>query len=175
MFFFGFLWISSTIYLYGKEKSVKMNSSASMNLLYYGTLYSVHFCYKMYTMIKLNALNQLNSIHRNLSFNSTEAKNNQINYLDLTIKRDNKEKTMDIYRKTTTSDITIHFTSNNLMEYKLAAYRYMLHRMCTLPITKQARTQELDTILEIAYNNGFPVSIIQELCDRIKQKFTSNN
>jgi hypothetical protein len=118
--------------------------------------------------------NQLNSIHQNLKFNGTEDKHNQINYLYLTIRRDKKDLTIDIYRKPTMSDVTIHFTSNNPMEHKLAAYQYMFHRAYNLPITKQARTKELETIFEIAHNNEFPTSIIQKLQDKIKRKIKTN-
>ena len=75
--------------------------------------------------------NQLNSIHKHLTFNGTEDKNSQINYLDLTMRRDKKDLTIDIYRKP--NDVTIHFTSNNPMEHKLAAYQYMFHRAYILP------------------------------------------
>ena len=46
---------------------------------------------------------------------------------------------------------------------------------CTHYPSQQARTQELETILEIANNNGFPESIIEKLHDRIRRKLTSNN
>jgi hypothetical protein len=48
------------------------------------------------------------------------------------------------------SDVTIHFTSNNPMEHKLAAFQCLFHRAYNLPITKEARTKELETIFEIA-------------------------
>ena len=72
------------------------------------------------------------------------------------------------------SDVTIHFTSNNPMEHKLAAYQYMFYRAYNLPITIQARTKELETIFEIAHNNGFPTNIIQKLQDKIKRKIKIN-
>ena len=118
--------------------------------------------------------NQLNSIQQNLKFNGTEDKHNQINYLDRTIKHDKKELTIDIYRKPTMSDVTIHFTSNNPMEHKLAAYQYLFHRAYNLPITKQARIKELETISEIAHNNGFPTNTIQKLQNKIKRKIKIN-
>jgi hypothetical protein len=118
--------------------------------------------------------NQLNSIHQNLKFNGTEDKHNQINYLDLTIRHDKKDLTVYIYRKPTMSDVTIHFTSNNPMEHKLAAYQYLFHRAYNLPITKQTRTKELETVFEIAHNNGLPTNIIRKLQDKIKWKIKIN-
>jgi hypothetical protein len=82
-----------------------------------------------------NTAKQLNSIHQNLQFKGTEEDNEQINYLDLAIKRNTNNLTIGIYRKLTYTDTIMHFTSNHTMQQKLAAYRYMLHRMYTLPIT----------------------------------------
>jgi len=60
-------------------------------------------------------------------------------------------------------DIIIHFSSNHPHDHKLAAFRYYINRMITLPITEQARKQEWRNIIIIiiAHNNGFPEPIIQ--------------
>jgi hypothetical protein len=43
---------------------------------------------------------------------------------------------IDMYRKPTTTDTTINFISNHPMEHKLAAYRYYLTRVNSLPLSK---------------------------------------
>jgi hypothetical protein len=50
--------------------------------------------------------------------------NNSIEYMDLLIIRQTDRMEIDIYHKPTTTDLTIHATSNHPMEHKLAAYRY---------------------------------------------------
>jgi hypothetical protein len=44
---------------------------------------------------------------------------------------------INIYRKPTTTDITINYLSNHSVEHKLAAYHYHINRMLSLPLTKQ--------------------------------------
>jgi hypothetical protein len=46
---------------------------------------------------------------------------------------------IDIYRKPTTTDTTINHTSNHPTEHKMAAYRYMINRMITLPLAAEMR------------------------------------
>ena len=60
--------------------------------------------------------------------------NGYINFLDLTIIRSSMHIETDIYRKPTTTDTTIHFTSTHHNEHKLAAYRYHIERMLNLPL-----------------------------------------
>jgi len=50
-----------------------------------------------------------NSIHENMQFNPTQESNDSINFLDFTIVRGIFHLEIDIYRKPTTTDTTIHF------------------------------------------------------------------
>ena len=93
---------------------------------------------------------------------STE-ENNTINYLDISIHRNNNNIDLNIYRKPTSTDTTIHFSSNHPHEHKTAAFRHYIHRMITLPITEKSKQEEWNTILTIAKNNGYPLSIINKL------------
>ena len=54
-----------------------------------------------------------NTIHSNLQFNPTLESDGHINFLELTITRRNTHTEIDIYRKPTTTDTTIHFTSTH--------------------------------------------------------------
>jgi hypothetical protein len=72
-----------------------------------------------------------------------------------------------MYRKTTTTDTTIKFLSNHPPEHKLAAYRFLINRMLTLPIPKEQHREEWQNILHIAYGNNFPRSLITNLKHRI--------
>jgi hypothetical protein len=115
-------------------------------------------------------LNRMNNIHKHLEFKITEEENNNINCLDLTIHRHNNKLSTEIYRKPTQTDITIHFTSNHPFKQKFAAFVFYINRMITLPITEQAKLQELNTILKMTKNNGFPSHIIHYLRNRLITK-----
>ena len=104
-----------------------------------------------------------NAMHENLQFNSTQEPNGCINFLDLTIIRRTARLETDIYRKPTTTDTTIHFTSIHPNEHKLAAYRYYIERMLNLPLNSERQEKEWTIILHIAQRNDFPLALIQKL------------
>ena len=112
----------------------------------------------------------INSIHPALKFTPTHEHNNRINFLDLTIIRHPSKIEIDIYRKPTTTDTTINYTSNHPTEHKMAAYRYMVNRMLTLPLTTERKNNEWQTILRIANNNQHPLHLITRLKTRIQKK-----
>jgi hypothetical protein len=67
--------------------------------------------------------------------------NNTINYLDISIHRNNNMD-INIYRKPTCTDTAIQFSSNYPYEHKIAAFTYYIHRMITLPITEKSKEEE---------------------------------
>jgi hypothetical protein len=99
----------------------------------------------------LNAILQYaNTIHNNLQINPTPENAGQISFLDLTVTRKINCLEIDIFRKPTTTSTTINYFSNYPLEFKLAAYRYYIERMFTLPLNKEHQHKEWTTILEIA-------------------------
>jgi len=83
--------------------------------------------------------NTINDIDENLEFKMTTEENHIISYLDLSINRKPSHIELDIYRKHTHMDTIIHPSSNHPYYHKLAAFRYSINRMITLPITEQAK------------------------------------
>jgi len=45
----------------------------------------------------------------------------------------------------------------------MAAFRYYINRLLTLPLTQEGRNKEWATIINIAKNNGFPIGKITRL------------
>ena len=72
-------------------------------------------------------------IDKNLSFKLITEHKNSINFLDMTIDRKGNKLEIGIYRKETSTDSTIHCTSNHPIEHKMAAFRYYINRLLTLP------------------------------------------
>ena len=91
-----------------------------------------------------------NAMHENLQFNPTQESNGCINFLDLRIIRKTSHLEIDIYRKPTTTDTTIHFISIHPNEHKLAAYRYYIERMLNPPLSSERQEIEWTIILHIA-------------------------
>jgi hypothetical protein len=114
--------------------------------------------------------NHANNIDKHLQFKLSTEENNLINYIDFSIYRNNSNIELGIHRNPTSTDTTIHFSSNHPYEHKVAAFNYYVNRMLTLPITKQSKQQEWKTILTTVRNNGFPTHTIHNLKKKLKAK-----
>ena len=112
---------------------------------------------------ELTILHHINTIDRNFQFKMSTEENNTINYFHISIHRNNNNTDLHIYGKPTSTDTTIHFSSNHHHEHKIAAVRHYIHRMIMLPITEKSRQEEWKTILTIAKNNGYLLNIIKKL------------
>jgi len=89
----------------------------------------------------------------------------------MTIVRKTESIEINIYRKPTSSNITIHQNSNHPQDHKDAAYIYYINRMTELLNTKHTTIQEKKHILDIARHNGFPKQYISNM---IKKQLTKN-
>jgi hypothetical protein len=76
----------------------------------------------------------MDTIHSNIQLNPTHETNNNVSFLDLSITRKPTSLELDTYRKPTATDTTINFLSNHPLEHKLAAYRFFINRMLSLPL-----------------------------------------
>ena len=115
-------------------------------------------------------LNYMDNIHPELHFKVTDEENNNISFLDLLITKENNRLSINIYRKPTATDTTIHYRSNHPMQYKLAAYRFMFNRLYSLPLSQDQKNQEINTIVHIAKQNGYPIKLIEHLNTKIRNK-----
>ena len=114
---------------------------------------------------------QFNQIHKDIKFNKIT-----VNFLDLQIMRDTHNLHINIYRKPTTTDTTIHYTSNHPQEHKTAAYRYYLSRLHSPPLSTDHEHTEQQIIQTIAETNGFPMKHINRMNQHIPHnKNKSNN
>ena len=78
---------------------------------------------------------------------------------------------MEIFRKPTATNTTIN---NKKKEQKSATYKNWLHRLTTLPFDDTAKNKELNTIINIALNNGYNKEYITQMYYKIQQQKTSN-
>ena len=81
--------------------------------------------------------NIINNNDEQLEFKISREEYKTVNYLDLFIKRNNNKVDLNIYRNPTYMDITIYFSSSHPYDHKLAAFKYHINRMITMPITEQ--------------------------------------
>jgi hypothetical protein len=82
-----------------------------------------------------------------------------INFLDLTIHREEENLKFAIYRIPTQTDIIIPNSSCHPKEHKRASIIYLLNRMHVYTINKEANEAELNIIKNILQNNEYSVNI----------------
>lgn len=114
----------------------------------------------------------MNKIHEKIKFTLEKEIDQSLNFLDLTITRNNEKHDFKIYRKPTYTDTTIHATSNHTKSHKHAAFHAMIHRLVNTPLNKQNYNQELKTIKIIAQNNGYEPKLINNILRKHEQKQT---
>jgi hypothetical protein len=109
----------------------------------------------------------INNTDEQFEFKICREENKTVNYLDLSINRNNNNMDLNIYRKPTYMDITMHFSSNHPYDHKLAAFKYYINRTITMPITEQAVKQEWNKIITMVRNDGFPEQIVHKLRNKL--------
>jgi hypothetical protein len=108
------------------------------------------------------ALNSFNTASHPLNFTiEREKNNNQLNFLDITIKKENNLIKFEIYRKPTSTDILIPLESCHSTERKFSAIRYLQHRNNT-NLTDTHKKQEQQIIHHILHNNHYDSKMLKK-------------
>ena len=162
------------IFLQYYEQHIVKNNLDSNIITYYNRY--VDDILVIYDSLKTNTndiTNFMNSLHKGLQFKATEETNGNISFLDLMITRAHNTLSINIYRKPTTTDLTIHYKSNHPLQHKTAAYSYMLNRLHNLSLSKLQKEQGLNNIFYIARQNGYPFTLISKLNKNILNRNNS--
>ena len=126
------------------------------------------FCIWDGGVAELNAfLDYLNNLHTQLKLTMEVEEERQLNFLDLTVTRNNTTIQYNIYRKPTHCDTIIPFDSNHHMTHRMAAFRFMFNRCLTYPLTQEQRDKEFHNIYNIAKTNGFPKKLVDRTLRKI--------
>jgi hypothetical protein len=83
-----------------------------------------------------------NNTHSNIKLISTYEQQRSIDFLDLTITRKHKNLEVDIYRKATSTDTTIEFLSKHPIEQNMAAFRFYITSMHSIPLNPEKKQKE---------------------------------
>jgi hypothetical protein len=100
------------------------------------------------------------STHPKLTFTSELEVDNKLNFLDITIHKQNNSLQTTIYGKPTTTDCIIPYNSNHPNKQKQAAIRYFIKRVNDYPIDNEEK--DINTIQHTAHNNSFPKQLIDK-------------
>lgn len=115
----------------------------------------------------------VNSIRDSIKFD-IEIGGDTLNFLDLNISINRSLGTphliFKIFRKPTSTDSCIPHDSLHPFSYKLAAFRALITRLFEIPMSPVHFKEELDTIYQIAVNNGYQIKTIKKLYCQILDK-----
>ena len=117
-------------------------------------------------------LHHLNSVYPTIQFTLEVEHNNSINFLDLTISKSQNNLVFDIYRKPTQTDSIIHATSQHPLSHKHAALHSLIYRLIKTPLSPSNYNKELNTIKQIAFNNGYSPSLVNNILENKIKKHT---
>jgi hypothetical protein len=84
-----------------------------------------------------NILNNTNWKNKNLTLKLTTEERNELNHLNLEITRITNQDQINVYWKLSTTSTTIYCDSNHPIQQQLAAYRFYLQRIRSLPLTQE--------------------------------------
>jgi len=117
-----------------------------------------------------NIQHYMDTIHGNIKLNATLETNNKVNFLDFSITRKPTSLELDIYCKITAMDTTINLLSKHPLEHKLAAYRFFINRMLSLPLSEVRQHKEWRSNKQTAHNNNIPILLLTKLRRNIQKK-----
>lgn len=116
-------------------------------------------------------LDKINHIHPKIKFTLEIENDSKLNFLDLTLSRNNNNKIdFSIFRKPTQTDHAIPSSSNHAPAHKMAAFRCYVHRLFNIPMSDSSFIQEANTIKQIAHNNGYDPEIVDTMIRKYKEK-----
>ena len=105
-----------------------------------------------------------------LNFTSEIEKDNQINFLDINIKKKNNKFSTSVFKKPTSSDDYINFKGCCPEQYKIGVIKTLLHRAYHLSSDYFLLHNEINGIKQALINNHFPIQLI----DRTIKNFLIN-
>jgi Reverse transcriptase (RNA-dependent DNA polymerase) len=102
-----------------------------------------------------NTLDWINDQHGNIQFTIEKESNNQLPFLDVLVKRNEKQINFSIYRKPTNTEKYIAADSFHPTQHKHAAFHSMAFRMCNISMSAEDYNIEKRKIIEIGRQNGY--------------------
>jgi len=115
-------------------------------------------------------LEDFNDLVPSLKFTLEKEQNNQINFLDITINKNQDGLSFEIYRKPTATDIIIPNDSCHPREHETVAIRYYCNRLETYKLTPGSRQKEKDNIQQILANKKYDAHSIEKFHKEKRQR-----
>ena len=109
-------------------------------------------------------LNELNAYHPNIQFTQEVEKDNAIAFLDVAIKRVDGMMETSVYRKTTNTDVYIHWKAHAPSSWKIATLKNLIQRSTLVCSTEEALKTELEHLKKVFCTiNDYPEALVEEI------------
>ena len=119
------------------------------------------------------ALEYLNRQHPNLKFTIEHERNNQLPFLDTSVRRNSYQYFTTLYRKPTFTGVYLNWTSLTSKKYKIGLIRCLMDRIWKICSLESDRKSEVETLKIILIRNDYPLEIInQEIARYLQSKAT---
>ena len=120
-------------------------------------------------------LNFINSINHNIQFTVEKEVNNEINFLDIFMKRaPNGQLNFKVFRKSTHTDKYLDYNSYHPEEHKNSVIRSLLHRANNL-CDRNEKDNEFKHINKVLIDNNYPTSKIKNISRKLRDGNNSRN
>jgi hypothetical protein len=117
-------------------------------------------------------ISSLNHKFTSIKFTYELEKEGKLPFLDTLVIRNNNHLEFDVYRKESSTLRYIMSDSHHHPQHKMAAFNFLIHRLCTFPLNKKRYSKELHTIHDIAEYNGFDRKLVDKMVRKIQHKIT---
>jgi hypothetical protein len=108
-----------------------------------------------------------------MKFTIEKERENMINFLDITVRKEQDKLKFDIYRKHTATDLIILFDSCHPAEHKMVAVRYLKNRMNNYHLSTDSKEKEWKIIKRILQVNKYDTSAL-DASPKTKNKKENN-
>ena len=115
-------------------------------------------------------LEYLNSKHPNIKFTHETENNGTLNFLDITISRQNNTFSCSIYRKPTFTGLDTSFFSFCTIRFKFAAIQTLIHRAYNICSTYHSINTEFEFLKNFFKNNGYQTTLVENFINRFLYK-----
>ncbi|CAF2144860.1 unnamed protein product [Rotaria magnacalcarata] len=111
---------------------------------------------------KINNIKKiLNSLHKDIQFTSVQEQNNELSFLDVLVRRNNKRFETSVYRKPTYTNLLLKWSSFVPKSYKISAISCMVYRAIHISSSFTIMHKEFEFIRDITKLNGYPKYFVE--------------
>lgn len=117
----------------------------------------------------------LNQQYQSLKFTLEMESNNKLSFLDLELTRQDKKIGIAIFHKPTSTSRYITNDSHCPIQYKMASFHSMAHRLVKLPLSLKSYLDEYNHIKESAKVNGYNMEDIDNIIKKHSNKLKKDS